>query len=289
MFLFTSKQLEEMAIAALVIASENIRNNILFGPDVNLKAVAERFKKTPKITFIYFEDSRLNPNSGFYYNNETKEIVINLAAIEKIYFLARALPEYFGISDEDVMIDVLLQYIPHEMTHLQQGLTRFEQVKIIKDTAGRSVISEMDVIGDGVGGRFNTAYHVPKYDNNRLEFFSKLSDIMQINIKSGLLAFPFSSENKEKVQRGYSLVMMTRRIAIEIKSGQLNPFAVYAVYFNFDLESGETSTFEIEMSGGRKLLKTKFLGHEALKRLSHAVATGDMTIIMALLNQESFT
>jgi len=115
--------------------------------------------------------------------------------------------KYWGWDKEEFLEFAVSLYLFHEVHHIVQKLIRFDDVQLLKRTAGKHKLSEFDLIADIIAAQIVAAIYSDERQGGRRDFAEGFLVALSFMIAFCFPAFGFPLERRHKVQRAFGIVL----------------------------------------------------------------------------------
>lgn len=219
-------------------------------------------------------------DAGFALSNDGKQIDISLTALNLIESQGRK-TNYDGLDKEDFREFALSLYLFHEMHHVVQGLISFEDVQLLKRTAGIHKLGEMDVIADIVAAQVVAAIYSARKSGDRREFAEGFYAALCFMISFCFPAFGFPIARRHKVQRALGIVLSAVLAERAILRNKLETKFEVPLYPSFSRGFREVAIIGHGGSATAELVLTsRKLQASSIREMLRHIDSGDVAAIL---------
>lgn len=219
-------------------------------------------------------------DSGFLFDRQNGVLELGLSGLNLIYEEGKR-RGFGGLAQDDFCEIATALYLFHEWHHVGQGLAEFEDVQVLKRTAGSDKLGELDLMADAVAAQIFAAMITADQDGDRRYYAAAFLGAVKYMIQFCFPAFKFPRVKRHKAQRALGIVLMAIFAERAVREGKIETAFDSPLYPTFSPDYKEMALLSYGGAPSQAVINisTK-LRPDSVKELLDLIDSGNVEAIL---------
>ena len=230
---------------------------------------------------------QLDSEAGFILAEDNSLMTLSKASLDGMISVAKELdfshPIHLRLGIDLIREICTSLFLFHELSHIPQGVAKFSDVQLLKRTAGKNQLAEMDTAADIYAASAYAAMQCSLSDDSKAVYAQTFMDMLIFMVEVCFPAFGFSMDKPHKVCRGLGILISICQAqdALEKPTKLLTPFDRPI----FPIVSANFEEVAIKVLGPvQHSFDLKVIANpKKLKDLCHSLESGETTTLIAMI------